>query len=136
MSKEIEVKVSEVVDYLKLGGAFNTALEDVVQRKIAVAEAKKRGIEVTDEELQHSADLFRQLNNIRTADAASAWLDERGLTLDALETYLEENLLIFELKNRLVSAYDKASYFSTLERQEALRAAAYSEFIAKAGVEN
>jgi hypothetical protein len=129
---EINVDISEVLDYTRLNGMFSTALTAVIRRKIAVAEAKKRGIVVSDEELQRNADNFRQVNNIRTVDATNEWLEGRGLTVEALEKYLEENIMIFELKRQLVGAYDREAYFSTVERRNDLMETAYSEFLAAA----
>jgi len=134
MSKKDEIKlnVSDVVNYTKLSGAFSSALEEVVRRNIAVEEAKNRGLTASDEELQRSADLFRQMNNLRTADATDEWLAGRGLTLDILENFLEENILIYELKRQLVKEYDKKEFFSTPTRKNALIEAAYNAFLADA----
>ena len=131
-TEEIKLNVSDVVNFMRISGAFSSALKEVTRRKIAVDEAKSRGLSVSDEDLQKSADLFRQIQNLPTAEATDGWLAGRGLTLDVLENYLEENALIFELKRQLVAAYDKESYFSNLQRRNALMETAYEEFIAKA----
>ena len=134
MSKidDINLNISDVVNYTKCCGLFSSALEEVVRRSIAVGEAKKRGLSVSDDELQRSADLFRQMNNIRTVDATNEWLAGRGLTLEVLEKYLEENILIFELKRQLAAEYNKELYFSNISRQNSLMETAYNEFLAKA----
>lgn len=128
---ELEVKVAEVVDYTKMNGSFALALQEVVKRKVAVAEAKKRELAVSDEELQKAADVFRSVNNLTTSSATQTWLEERGLTLDALEDYLESNLLIYQLKNQLVNEFDSEKYLASHPVQESIREKAYQEWLAK-----
>ncbi len=126
---ELEVKVAEVVDYTKMNGSFALALQEVVKRKVAVAEAKKRGLVVSDEELQKAADIFRQVNSLTTSSVTLTWLEERGLTLGALEDHLESNLLIYELKNLLALEFDKERYFTLQPIQDSIRETAYQDWL-------
>lgn len=128
---ELEVKVAEVVDYTKMNGSFALALQEVVKRKVTVAEAKKRELAVSDEELQKAADVFRSVNNLSTSSATQTWLEERGLTLDALEDYLESNLLIYQLKDQLVNEFDSEKYLASHRIQESIRKKAYQDWLAK-----
>ncbi|MGE5613921.1 MAG: SurA N-terminal domain-containing protein [Bacillota bacterium] len=129
---EIQVKVAEVVDYLRFDGSFAGALQKVVTRKLAVQEAKKRGIKVTDGELQNAADIFRRVNNLVTADQTDKWLKERGLSVETLEEYLETNLLIHELKNQLEKEYDREKYLATRAAKNSIRELAYTEWLSGA----
>ena len=90
LEREIQVNVAEVVDYLRFGGGFAIALQEVVKRKLAVEEAKKRGIVVKDDELQKAADVLRMVNNLNTAEQTEEWLKGRGLSVEALEEYLRQ----------------------------------------------
>lgn len=132
LEREIQVNVAEVVDYLRFDGSFAEALQDVVKRKLAIQEAKKRGIVVTDDELQKSADVFRRVNNLNTAEQTEKWLKERGLTIEALEEYLEANLLIHELKNQLEKEYDKEKYLATEAAKSSIRELACMEWLSSA----
>ncbi|MCC7571505.1 hypothetical protein KO465_09350, partial [Candidatus Micrarchaeota archaeon] len=95
---ELEVGVQEVMDYTRFTGAFAQNLREVVRRKMTVQAAREKGLEVTDEELQKAADVFRTVNNLTTAEQTTNWLQGRGLDLDTLENYLEANLLIYKFK--------------------------------------
>lgn len=132
LEREILVNVAEVVDYLRFDGSFAAALREVVKRKLAVQEAKDRGIVVTDDELQKAADVFRRVNNLNTAEQTEKWLKERGLTIEALEEYLEANLLIHELKNQLEKEYDKEKYLATEAAKSSIRELAYMEWLSSA----
>lgn len=132
LEREIQVNVAEVVDYLRFGGGFAIALQEVVKRKLAVEEAKKRGIVVKDDELQKAADVLRMVNNLNTAEQTEEWLKGRGLSVEALEEYLEANLLIHELKNRLEKEYDKEKYLATEAAKNSIREMAFAEYIANA----
>lgn len=127
--REIQVNVAEVVDYLRFDGSFAVALQEVVKRKLAVQEAKKRGIAVTDDELQKAADVFRRANNLNMAEQTGKWLKGRGLSVEALEEYLEANLLIHELKNQLENEYDKEKYLASEAAKNSIRELAYMECI-------
>jgi len=132
LEREIQVNVAEVVDYLRFDGGFAIALQEVVKRKLAVEEAKKRGIVVTDDELQKAADVFRVINNLNTAEQTEEWLKGRGLSVEALEEYLETNLFIHELKNQLEKEYDREKYLATDAAKNSIRELAFAECISNA----
>jgi hypothetical protein len=128
---EMEVSVAEVVDYAKLDGSFAKALQEVVKKKVAVEEAKRRGLSVSDEELQKACDTFRIINNLTTSAATEEWLKGNGITLDTLENFLESNLLIYELKNQLLNECDKKKYIASDKVQDLIREMAFEEWLAK-----
>jgi len=129
--EEMQVGVAEVVDYSKINGSFSEALKEVVKRKITVEEAKKRGVEVSEEELQQAADIFRTVNKLNTLEGTETWLKERGLTVEALENYLETNLYIYKLKDELVKEVDQEKYYSAPIIRDSLRHLAYQEWLTK-----
>ncbi|MFZ5642460.1 MAG: hypothetical protein ACOY46_02570 [Bacillota bacterium] len=128
---DMELSVTEVVDYTRIKGIFSGALREVVQRKITAEEARKRGITVDVEELQRAADVFRSVNNLDSKDATESWLKDRGLTLDALEDYLETNLLVFKLKQALLQEADPEKYRSHPAVMDVIKELAYAEWLAK-----
>lgn len=128
---EIEVNVSEVIDYMKIKGDFAPALRAVVERKIAVDAAKKAGAQVTKSELQTTADAFRVVQGLHKASDMNDWLAASGLSLDAFEQYLEANILISKLKDKL-AASAKAKYHNAPEIRATIRDMAYSEWLVKA----
>ncbi len=130
---DVEVNVAEVVDYLKVTGAFAPALRAVVERKLAVAAARKAGLEVPDTELQETADAFRALKGLRKADDTQQWLDTSGISLDTLEAHLEANILMAKFKDSLESlALEKGEYAENEEVRSAVRDLAFTDWVKQA----
>lgn len=129
--EDIEVGVQEVVDYTRFTGAFAASLREVVRRKITAQAAREKSLEVTDEELQKAADVFRAAKNLSTVEQTENWLQERGLDLDALEKYLETNLLIYKFKEALFQEADRQKLLSLPAMRESLREMAYQEWLGK-----
>lgn len=128
---EIEVAVAEVVDYLRVTGRFSSALKDVVERKIAVTAAKKMKLRVTTPQLQKASDTFRMMHNLNKASDTNRWLEGNGITLDALEDYLETNLLINKLKDALAKKAPKKKYQSSPIVKESIRELVYKDWLEK-----
>ena len=126
---EIEVTVAEVVDYMRITNRFAPSLREVVERKIAVEEAKTRGLKVSTKELQKAADTFRLINDLSTASDTKAWLKSNGIALESLEKYLETNLMIYKLKDKLEKETNKSKFLSTQEVKEVIRDLIYEEWL-------
>jgi len=126
---EIEVTVAEVVDYMRITNRFAPSLREVVERKIAVEEAKTRGLKVSTKELQKAADTFRLINDLSTASDTKAWLKSNGIALESLEEYLETNLMIYKLKDKLEKETNKSKFLSTQEVKEVIRDLIYEEWL-------
>lgn len=130
--KEIEVDVTEVVDFMRLTGTFAPALREVVTRKITAQAAKDAGIKVTTGELQKAADNFRLVNGLAKARDTEGWLNENGITLEFLEDYLETNLVINKFKTHLGKKAPKNKYMSSPQIQDAIAEMTYQEWLSKA----
>lgn len=129
---EMEVAIAEVVDYLRLTGRFAPALRDVVIRKATVNAAKKSRLKVTAKQLQKAADTFRAVNGLSKAADTQAWLKANGITVEALEEYLEANLLINKYKAHLEKKAAKTKYMSSRPVKETVREMIYQDWVRKA----
>jgi hypothetical protein len=122
-----EVAVAEVVDYLRIAGDFAPALAEVVKRKVTAEAARKCGVKVTAAELQKAADGFRAVRDLLKASDTERWLKANGITVDALETYLETNILITKFKDRLAKRGKKLLKSKAVA--ETVRELAYREWL-------
>lgn len=129
-NQELELAVIEVVDYLRITGQFAPALKTMVERKVSAEAARKKGIRVSTKQLQSAADTFRAMNGLSKASDTQKWLKQNGLTVEALEEYLETNLLINGLKNSLEKKTSKAKYMKAPAIKEALRELIYKDWLA------
>ncbi len=68
-------------------------LDALIDRKLAISEAKKRGIAVSDKELNQALDDIRKRNNITDDAALDKALSQEGLTLKDLKQQITEQLL-------------------------------------------
>jgi len=126
---EIEVTVAEVVDYLRITGQFAPALREVVERKVTAEAARKSAIKITTAELQKAADAFRVVNDLSKASDTARWLRSTGLSVEALENYLEINILISKFKDTLEKKTSKTKYLSTAGIKESIRDMIYQEWL-------
>ncbi|MBI4616444.1 MAG: hypothetical protein HY720_22735 [Planctomycetes bacterium] len=126
----IEVSVAEVVEYLKLQGRFETALQEVVQRKLTAAAAKKAAITVSDAQLQSAFDSYRIATGLNRAKETNDWIESKGLTLEAVESFVETNLLIDAFINQLEAKSNREKYLSSPEVKQTVRNLVYKEWLA------
>jgi len=127
---EIQVGVAEVVDYTRITGGYEEALKEVVKRKVTVEAAKQKGFQVSEEELQRAADVFRMVNKLYTMEETEQWLKGKGLTIESLEDYLEANLLISQFKEDLEKSVDQGKYRNSPVIKESLKELAYQDWFA------
>ena len=126
---EIEVTVAAVVDYLRITEQFIPIVGEVVERKITVEAARKRGMKVTTAELQRAADAFRVVKDLSKASDTGRWLKSTGITQEVLEEFLEENILISKFKDALEKKGSKAKYIATSGIQESIRNMIYQDWL-------
>ena len=69
-----EVSVREVLDHLRITGVYNQQIREVLAKNITAQIARDKGISVTDDELQRTADAFRMVNNLEKAKVFEDWL--------------------------------------------------------------
>jgi hypothetical protein len=129
--RELEISVAEVVDFLRVTGRFLPAVREVVERKLTVEAAKKKGLKVTTQELQKAADAFRLTCGLKKASDTEAWLKSLGITVESLEDYLETNLLISKLKDGLEGKAASQKYLSSPVVKDAIRGMIYQEWLGK-----
>jgi FKBP-type peptidyl-prolyl cis-trans isomerase (trigger factor) len=128
---EIEIKVAEVVDYLRITDAFLPNLRKVVERKITADAAKKQGLKVSNQELQKVADAFRSLNGLTTAKETEKWLATNSLSLESFEEFFETNILISKFKDFLEQKAGKTKYSSRPEVKGVIQDLIYRDWLAK-----
>jgi len=128
--QEVEIAVAEVVDYLRITGQFAPALKAVVERKVTAEAARKGGIKVSTKQLQSAADTFRAMNGLAKASDTERWLRQNGLTVEALEGYLETNILINAYKSRLESKGGATKYMKAPIIKQSIRELIYKDWLA------
>ena len=67
-------------------------LEALIDRKLAKAEAKRRGIIISDQEVDHAIDDFKKKNHIPDDAALNQALGKAGMTLKELRQQLADQM--------------------------------------------
>lgn len=119
MTEILSVSTEDVLQQVKLSGQLGAVKEEVLTRRIIRKTASEKGIEVTPEEIQVSADEFRKANNLQRAEDTLAWLRQRELAVEDFEAMIHFSVLQSNLAKYLFSDQVNA-YFSThqLENME------------------
>lgn len=73
-------------------------LDALIDRKLARAEAKKRGMTLTDKEIAQALDNFKKRNNLPDDETLKQALSQTGLTLNELKQQLTDQII----QNRLM----------------------------------
>ncbi|MGD8540124.1 MAG: hypothetical protein PVI66_15540 [Candidatus Aminicenantes bacterium] len=128
-TKDFEISVAEVVDYLRITGGFAPALREVIERKITADAAKKKGLKVTTPKLQKASDAFRVAHGLHKSSDTKKWLKSNGISEEALEEFLETNLLISMFKDQLEKKTSKTKYLSSPSIKELVRDSIYRDWL-------
>jgi peptidylprolyl isomerase len=86
------IGVDDFIRSLKLGGQFESLVEQLVRERLTVLAAKKHGIDVSAQEIQERADQFRRIQGLHRAADTNAYLDRLGVSLDEFETFIVDGL--------------------------------------------
>jgi len=97
----LDISVSDVVSYLRIEGGFSEALSNVVRRRLLLQAAEEAGIKATPQEVQRAVDAYRAIHGLHKASDTQAWMKSNGITADALEKHLEENVRISKTRDHL-----------------------------------
>jgi hypothetical protein len=79
--------------------------------------------------LQRAADAFRTVKDLGKASDTQRWLNSAGISVEALEEFLETNILISKFKDRLEKKANKSKYCAHPGIQESIRDMAYQDWL-------
>jgi len=105
------IEPGEFLKYLKFTNQFSDIMEKFIQNKITVYAAKKKGIEVSSDEMQQGADDFRRCMGLHRTSDTQKWLDSLGISIDEFETFINEHILINKVADTIVGNGAVESYF-------------------------
>jgi hypothetical protein len=97
----IKISDRDLIYEAKIAGRIPDLVRGIIRRKIIGQQAAKAGIAPSAVELQQSADRFRTLNQLASAEATNKWLQERCLSVDDFEDMVTQDLLSNQLAQHL-----------------------------------
>jgi hypothetical protein len=117
MSRSITITQNDISQYIKCSYKLPEFSKEIAKRKIIAEKAVDLGVEVSNEELQKTADLVRVINNVTQAHDTWQWLKSHGMSLDDFEEVVFATLIsgklakcLFEDKAEKVFVESKLSY--------------------------
>ncbi|MGZ5154760.1 MAG: peptidylprolyl isomerase, partial [Burkholderiales bacterium] len=105
------IGVDEFIKSLKLGGQFESLIEQLVRERLTVLAAKKHGVDVTAEEIQERADQFRRIQGLHRAADTNAYFDRLGVSLDDFETFVTDGIYQEKIMAEVCSDKAVEEYF-------------------------
>jgi parvulin-like peptidyl-prolyl isomerase len=123
MTELLTISAEDVFQHVKLSGQLLALKEAIAVRRIIQQTAAEKGIEVTPEEIQVSADEFRKANNLQRAENTLAWLQQRGLAVEDFEAMIYFSVLQSNLAKHLF--VDQVEAYFTAHQLENMTVALY-----------
>ena len=105
------ISAEAFVKLLKLEGKLDPLLEKVLIDKLLVHAAKKTGIRIHADELQERVDQFRRVNNLHRAQDTIEYLDNVGLSVDELESFILEIISREKMRESILDDASIAQYY-------------------------
>lgn len=102
---------AQFIKFLKFSNEFPDLIKRFIRGKVTVHAAKKRGVEVSTEEVQEAADNFRRCLGLHRAKETQEWLDRMGITEDEFETFMTEHVYKKKMTDILVTQETVKKYF-------------------------
>ena len=105
------ITVEDFVRALKLGGQFDSLIEQLVRDRVTVLSARRQGVRVSADEIQERADQFRRVRALHRAADMNRYLDALGVSLDEFEAFITDTLYEEKMMNEVCSDRAVEAYF-------------------------
>lgn len=105
------ITVEDFVRTLKLGGQFDSLIEQLVRDRVTVLSARRQGVRVSADEIQERADQFRRVRGLHRAADMNRYLDALGVSLDEFEAFITDTLYEEKMMNEVCSDRAVEAYF-------------------------
>ncbi len=105
------VEPDEIIGFLKKDIQFKEVYQKIIEQKIINQAAQERGLIVTPEEIQASADRVRREKRLEKASQTLAWLAEQMITPEEWEAGIRDRLVAKKLAESIF-AKDVEKFFA------------------------
>lgn len=105
------ISQEQFINYLKLRNEYPDLISPLVRDKVAVNAAIKRGIQVSDKEIQQAADDYRRLAGLHRAKDTEQWLDQAGISLEDFEAFISDQTYKKKLRDTIITDETIDEYF-------------------------
>lgn len=96
-----ELSIQQILKNLHQSNKLKSLLHEMAIEEILINHAHSNGIEISNDDLQQTADDFRYRTGLNSALDTNNWLGKHGLSVLDFEAFLERKLLIKKVKDLL-----------------------------------
>ena len=107
-----EITSDDLVKLLKFNGKFDNVLEEIVVDKLTVAAAKKKGVDVSLDEIQARVDQLRRIQGLHRAKDTLEFLEGLGLSIEEFQDMIADDLYKEKMVEAVVTDKAEKEYFS------------------------
>ena len=94
-----QMMIAEMISLIRLLKRYSSTFRETTERKIALEEARKRGIKISAKELQKAVDTFRKDLGLEQSKDMERWMESNSISTGGLQDCFETNLLLYKLDN-------------------------------------
>ncbi len=105
------ITADQFIKSLKLTNKFKPLLDEIMRGKVTLLAAKKKGIELTDDDIQEAADNFRQITGLHRAKDTQDWMEGMGIDVDDFEAFIIESVYKGKMIQAITTDEAIESYF-------------------------
>lgn len=99
------------VNLLKLSGRFDELIDDIVKEKLTAHAARRLGVELSDDAIQHRADQLRRVSGLHRAIEMDRYLESLHVSPSEYESYVADMLYYEKMMARVLSDEAVEQYF-------------------------
>jgi len=115
------LSLGELLAFARRNSLFKTLLLESLSEKFIQAAARSAGISVSSEELQQSANRFRQQQGLCGVEDTQTWLQSNGLRVIDWEARIERALLGEKFRDQLMKQHHEQYFAAQGERYACAR---------------
>lgn len=101
----------DFVKYLKLDQRFDDLAEKFMTNRLIVRAAEKRGISVSDQEVQERFDQLRRVQGLHRAKDTLEYLENLGITPEEMQAHLRDEMMSEKMLTEVVTEDAVNEYF-------------------------
>lgn len=105
------ITTDNFITLLKLTGRFDGLMEDILKDKLTVHAAKRAGLQLSEEEIQERADLFRRAHGLQRAADTLEYFNAIGISLEDFESFITDALYREKMNTNIADESAVNDYF-------------------------
>lgn len=112
----VAITKNDLIHYIKCSYKMPEVIKEIVKNHIIKEKAITLGIEISDDDLQKTADFVRSVNNFETAKDTWIWLKNHSLSIEDFEEIISNTLISSQLAKHLFEDKVERYFFEHMSK--------------------